>query len=376
MASALDRVAGLPCAAPLLAVARAHAAPVHLVGGALRDLLLGGVPRELDVAVEGEVAGLAAALGGARAVHERFATATVEAEGCRFDLARTRAERYPRPGALPEVRPAGIEEDLRRRDVTVNALALDLADGTLRAVAHAREDLDAGLLRVLHDRSFRDDPTRLWRVARYGARLGFALEPRTAELAAEAVAEGALDTVSGPRIGNELRLALREPDPVAALERAVDLGLAPWLAPDRSRTEAALALLPPEGRPDLVVLAAALREDGERLDALGFRTVERKVVLRALAPPRPGGQRPSDLLAAFRGAPVEAVALSPDREAAARWLGGLGDVHLAISGADLVAGGVPPGPEVGRRLDRVLAAVLDGDVAPGRESELAAALAD
>ena len=99
------------------------------------------------------------------------------------------------------------------------------------------------------------------------------------------------------------------------------------------------------------------------------------IVLAAAAAPRPAGRRASDLLAAFRGLPVEAVALSPDREAAARWLRELRHVRLHITGGDLVAAGVQPGPEVGRRLDKVLRAVLDGEVVPGRSSELAAALA-
>ena len=137
---------------------------------------------------------------------------------CAIDLARARRERYLRPGALPEVEPASLDEDLRRRDVTVNAMALGL-DGELITVPGAVEDLAGGILRVLHDRSFADDPTRLWRVARYAARLGFAVEPRTRALAHAADPS----TVSGDRLGAELRLALREPDPPAALRAARDL---------------------------------------------------------------------------------------------------------------------------------------------------------
>ena len=282
----LERVRDLPCGRRLLAAAEGVDG-VYLVGGAVRDLLLGRDPRELDVVVEGDVGALAAALGDAAAAHERFGTATVRDGDCRWDLAAARAEDYAHPGALPDVRPAGIDEDLRRRDVTVNAIALDLRSGALLAVEHALDDLAAGRLRVLHDKSLRDDPTRLWRIARYAARLGFEVEPHTAELAAEAVAAGAAERVSGARIGNELRLALAEPDPVAALEAAVRLGLAPWLAPDRERTAAALELLPAgEGRPDLVVLAAALDEGGDdadqRLAGMDFTATER-AVLRAAA---------------------------------------------------------------------------------------------
>jgi len=379
----LDALRALPCGARLLAAAAGRPG-VHLVGGAVRDLLLDRVPGELDVVVEGPPDALLAALGGARVAHDRFGTATVEDGGCRFDVARARAERYPRPGALPVVRPAGVEEDLRRRDVTVNALALDLADGTLRAVPHAREDLAAGLLRVLHERSFLDDPTRLWRVARYRARLGFAVEPWTAGLAAAAVQGGALATVSGARIGSELRLALGEPDPAGALESAVELGLAPWLDVDRARVGRALALLPAEGRPALAVLCATVAlgaAAGAELRRLGLPADWLRALAAALAlRPRAGalvGARPSAVARALERAPVEAAAAvgaeGPGEEVR-RFLERDRHVRLEVTGDDLVAAGVPRGPEVGRRLRALRDRVLDGEVGPGREAQLVAAL--
>jgi len=377
-----ERLRELPCGQRLLEAA-AGMTGVHLVGGAVRDLRLGRVPSELDVVVEGDVAPLAARLGaGEDAVaHERFATATVRVGECRWDLASARAETYARPGALPVVRAAAtLEEDLLRRDVTINALALDLADGTLRGAPHAEDDLAARRLRVLHDASFADDPTRLWRVARYAARLGFAIEERTARLAAEAVAGGALETVSGPRIGNELRLALAEPDPVAALDAAVAIGAAPWLAPDRALTERALALLPGEGRRDLVVLAAALPApaDDELLARLELTAAERAIVRASVAAPALAEGDPASALArALRDLPVEAVALAGARGAPAparRWLDELRHVALQITGADLLGAGIAEGPDLGRRLRAVLDQRLDGALAPGREAELHAAL--
>ncbi len=115
-------------------------------------------------------------------IHERFATAVVEWIHGRIDIAERRAESYPRPGALPEVRAATVAEDLARRDFTVNAIAVTLAGphrGRIDAVEHALEDLSAGRLRVLHERSFIDDPTRLLRLARYRARLAFDVEGET-----------------------------------------------------------------------------------------------------------------------------------------------------------------------------------------------------
>jgi tRNA nucleotidyltransferase (CCA-adding enzyme) len=353
----------------------------------VRDLLLGREPRELDVVVEGDVGALAARLGagGEHVAHERFGTATVRDGACRWDLAAARGETYARPGALPDVFAAGIEQDLQRRDVTVNAIALDLASGRLRTAEQAEADLRAGRLRVLHDASFTDDPTRLWRVARYAARLGFELEAHSAALAAQAVADGALQTVSGARIGNELRLALGEPDPVAALEAAASLGLLPWLAPDRHLAERALALLPPgEGRRDLLVLASALRAtDDERaladLADLQFSAAERAIVRAAARAPALEGaaHAPSRLARALRGLPVEAVALAGARGAAAparRWLQELRHVGLQITGDDLRRAGVAEGPELGRRLQAALDQRLDGALAEGPEAELRAAL--
>ena len=372
----------LPCGRRLLEAA-AGMEGVHLVGGAVRDLLLGREPRELDVAVDGDVGLLAARLGAAwgHITHERFGTVTVRSGDCRWDLAATREESYRRPGALPEVYAAGIARDLQRRDLTINALALHLASGRLRAAEHAEEDLRDGRLRVLHDESFTDDPTRLWRIARYAARLGFDLEQHTAALAAQAVASGALQTVSRARIGNELRLALGEPAPVAALAAADALGLAPWLAPDRALTERALALLPPgEGRRDLLVLAAALAEpDDAALDGLEFTAAERAVVRACARAPalQDDARAPSQLARELRGLPVEAVALAGARGApqpARRWLEQLRHVGLQITGDDLRGAGIAEGPELGRRLQAVLDLRLDGALDEGSDAELHAAL--
>jgi tRNA nucleotidyltransferase (CCA-adding enzyme) len=292
---------------------------------------------------------------------------------CRVDVAIARAERYPSPGALPEVWPAPMEDDLARRDFTVNAIAVDLVDGTTRAAPRALEDLRDGVLRVLHDRSFLDDPTRLWRLARYRARLGFAIDDHTLELAREAVKAGALDTVSGTRIGNELRLALGEPDPVATLQAVAELELAPWLDPDRTRIERALEILPEEGDRALTVLAAAAREP---LPELGFTAPEVRAADKARAlrsAPVPGAS-PSEAARAFDGAPVEAIAATGTPEAE-RWLRTDRHRRLAITGDDLLAAGIPAGPELGRRLRAAREALLDGRVGDDAEAQLQVALA-
>jgi tRNA nucleotidyltransferase (CCA-adding enzyme) len=389
---------------------------IALVGGATRDLLLGRSPRELDVVVEADApllaAELASRIGGASAavtVHERFRTAVVEWDGGRVDIAERRAEDYRQPGALPEVRPGTVDDDLRRRDFTVNAIAVVLGGpqrGELHAAAHALSDLAAGQLRVLHERSFIDDPTRLLRLARYRSRLGFEPQPHTAELARDALADGALATVSQARVGAELRLALIEPDPVAALTALGDLGalaaLDPQLRLDGDLARRGLAMLPEDGRPEVLMLAVLLlplaldarrdaaSEIARLLDGFEFTAAERDAVLRTtvLAPPLlehlRDADRPSRLRDAASASTVEGVALAgalaSERppygaaEAAHEWLRRWRHVRLAITGDDLLAAGIAAGPEIGRRLATTLDRRLDGELDEGREAELAAAL--
>jgi tRNA nucleotidyltransferase (CCA-adding enzyme) len=375
---ALDVLRADPCGARLLD-AFAPGEGVHLVGGAVRDLLLERRWRELDVVVEGDVDHAAVRLGDEVAAHERFGTARVRVGDCAFDLVRARAESYARPGALPDVRPGTLDDDLHRRDVTVNAMALRL-DGTLVAVDGALDDLRARMLRVLHDASFVDDPTRVWRVARYAARLGFEVEEHTRALA------GAADptTVSGDRLGAELRLALGEPDPLAALQAVAELNpayLPEGFDPRPRALAAALDLLPDDGRADLLTLAACTAGMDTRallawLDDMGFVAAERDRVAAAsrysTGEPLRAARTNAEIARAARGAPLEAVALAGG-ENARRWLADLREIGLEINGDDLLAAGVPQGPEIGARLQRALDRKLDGEIA-GREQELATAL--
>ena len=413
----LDALRSLPGGQELLALADERD-DLALVGGAVRDLLLGRTPRELDVVLAGDVASFAGELAarvdaGAAApasltLHDRFGTAMLEWDGGRVDIAERRAESYPAPGALPRVRPGSGEEDLERRDFTVNAIAVALGGkrrGELTSADHALEDLDAGRLRVLHERSFIDDPTRLLRLARYRARLGFQLESRTEALASRALQEGALMSVSRARVGAELRLALGEAGAAAALDSMGALGvlaaLAPGLRFESDLAERALALLPVDGRSDLLLMASLLlhltvmpTQDPEPaifgiLDEMEFTAADRERAMRsALAAPglvesmtRPA--TPSQLRAALFAHTPEAVALaaalagesSPRAAQAAReWFQRVRAVRLQITGDDLLAAGVAPGPEIGARLTAALACKLDGGLAAGRDAELRAAL--
>jgi len=380
-------VRSLPAAVPLFNVLP-HA---WIVGGAVRDLLLGrGAAVDLDVVIEGDAVEAARRLGealdGSVTVHDRFGTATVAAGGHVYDLATARAETYAQPGALPDVRPGTIEEDLARRDFTVNAIAVAM-DGRVAAAPDAFEDLDARVLSVLHARSFLDDPTRLLRLVRYATRLGFGVEDATAALADAAVAAGALATVTPTRVGSELRLLLREPSAVEALAWVTRWPLGVPFAVDAALAERALALLSDDGRADLLLLASACRSIESAplagwLDALGFCARDRDTVVACAQADGIEGRlsrasRPSEIAAAVRGAPVEAVALAGAlgaEDAARTWIEDLRHVRLAIDGADLLAAGVPQGEAIGRALAAALRARLDGE-APDRDAQLAVALA-
>jgi tRNA nucleotidyltransferase (CCA-adding enzyme) len=386
-----ERMRSTPALARLAELAEGEDG-LWLVGGAVRDLLLGLEPLDLDVLVEGdalEVAGrFAERLGGTVEATGRFDTATVLAAGLAFDLARARREHYPEPGALPEVQAARIDEDLPRRDFTVNALAAALgreALGELRAPEGALEDLRAGRLRVFHAESFRDDPTRLLRLARFAARLGFAPEPETAQLAHEAIARRALDAVSGTRVGTELRLLVRKAPALEALRSADELGLLAALHPrlrlDPALTAQALELIGDDEQRPLAALASiagGLRRAELRplLDRLAFPAAERDAIVAAavdgpaLAARLAGAGRPSQIVAAAAGRPAAQVALAGAHgapEPARRWLSEVRHVVADVSGDDLVAAGVREGPGVGKGLAAALAAKLDEGATPDRQ---------
>jgi tRNA nucleotidyltransferase (CCA-adding enzyme) len=344
------------------AVRGAAAGPVYLVGGAVRDLLLGSGRADLDVVVEGDAAALAASLGGAVAEHGRFATAKVELDGHQLDIASARTETYAAPGALPEVAPAAaIEDDLRRRDFTVNAMAIPL-QGEARLIDPfgGRADLERGVLRVLHPSSFADDPTRAIRAARYAARFRFELEAETERL----LRATDLGSVSADRRYAELLRLAGEPAAPRGFELLLEWGLLE-LRPRGVELAAAVGVvLATEPWRQLVaeddaVLAAAVGPAGNEADLVS-------------ADP----QRPSRgvELAAGRD-PIELVlARALGAEWLDRYLAEWRSVGLEIDGGDLIAAGVDAGPAIGRGLREALRAKLDGEVS-GREGELAVALA-
>ncbi len=340
----------------------AERVPTYLVGGVVRDLLLGSDGADLDIAIEGDAKALADIPEYRPERDELFLTGRLRIGDREIDIAQTRAETYAEPGALPEVRPAPIGEDLARRDFTVNAMAFPLADHAELIDPHeGLDDLRAGRLRVIHERSFIDDPTRALRAARYAARLGFDLDPGTARLLQEAD----LSTVSEDRIQNELRKIAEEDDPARAVQLIADWGVMPALDPAAPARVA-----------DVARLAAEEPWAGwvDRELAVMLAIVRPLPQIRELVGAEP--ERPSD---AFRLAvPWDPAQLLVARALGAEWLDDYAqkwrEVRLEITGDDLVAAGIPEGPEIGHGLEAALSGKLDGELS-GRDEELRIALA-
>jgi tRNA nucleotidyltransferase (CCA-adding enzyme) len=368
----------------------------YLVGGLVRDLWRGATPsrRDLDIVVEGDGPALAQrlahALGGSVVEHRRFLTASVETPKLgKIDVATSRSERYESPGALPRVLPAGIAEDLRRRDFTVNAMAIELSSGEFGLIdpLGGRLDLARRRLRVLHPLSYVEDPTRIFRAARYAARLGLA--PDRATISAQALALRLVPyaALSGQRIATELELILSEPQAGAILLRLGRSGAFRLLDPSYRFAAASrrrVGALPEtlawaRGRgldTDAVALAAlalaASRSDGGSLfTRLGFAggplaTLERAHAgSAALAARLAAAGAPSERARELRGcAPTELAWLWLTGDRAVRstvdWFASL-DLRVAsLSGDDVVALGVPRGPAVARVLAELRDARLDG----------------
>ena len=330
----------------------AESTKVYLVGGAVRDLLLGTRRVDVDVAVEGEIEGLVLRLGGTSVLHERFSTATVEVDGLTVDLAAARSETYATPGALPEVARAELSADLGRRDFTVNAMAIPL-QGEPRLIdpSGGLADLEARQIRILHAASFVDDPTRALRAARYAARLDFGLEAETERL----VRQTALETVSSDRVDAELLRLCAEPEAAVALELLASWGLFELDSDAAVRVRSVTDLLacPPWNQVSERGLAVHAAAFGRAPGAAGRlrNLLEPACALSAVAPEKPSAA----VTAAADHTIIELLlARTMGAEWLDRYLAEWRDVRLEITGAELLEAGVPEGPAVGLGLEAAL----------------------
>jgi len=360
---------------------------LYLVGGAVRDLLLGQANLDLDLVVEGDAVELARALqrqaGGEVLTHLRFGTAKLRRGDLLIDLATARAESYEHPGALPTVRPSTIVDDLARRDFTINAMAIHLDAsnfGRLVDPFGGQEDLSRKRVRVLHDNSFVDDATRMLRAVRYEQRFDFRLEPATERLLRRDVSM--LHTVSGDRTRHEVELILREPCPEKALARAEGLGLLAQIHPslrgngwvaEKFRTARATAHPPALGLylsilvyhftdQEVEDLATALKLPGATARVIRD-SVRLRQSLHALETPELSPSTAYRFLEDYSPTSILACAIASDSPLVQtrlklyldRWR----HVKPSLDGQALQRMGIPPGPRIGRMLRALLEARLD-----------------
>ncbi|HZM18482.1 MAG TPA: CBS domain-containing protein [Gaiellaceae bacterium] len=378
---------------------------VYLVGGTVRDILLGEPNFDVDVAVEGDAIelarSLADALDGRVRAHRKFGTAVVlYREEERIDVVTARTEFYDAPAALPSVEHATIREDLFRRDFTINAMAVSLKGedfGRLVDPFGGRRDLEAKTIRILHNLSFIDDPTRIFRAIRYESRYGFRMDDHTQRLARGTIEMGLVGDLSSARLRDELVALLEEGDAGASILRLAELGAGAAIHPHLAADDEAVDLLGrmrrlnehygtavPSWRLAFAVLARRMppdevyawlrrlkvqRRDLERVAAavtVGPRILERL---------RGGSAEPADVVAAADpyapDAPLFAMALD-ERPELDDYFRRLRNVQLEVSGSDLAELGLGESPEVGEILAELRRRKLNGQL-DGRESELAAA---
>lgn len=367
----------------------------YLVGGPVRDLLLDRTFHNADVSIEGDAIALAESLvarTGFRTVrHPRFGTATIRSGDFVLDLVTARLETYERPGALPSVSAGTIDDDIRRRDFTVNAMALAISGdraGQVLDPLDGNADLARGIIRVLHERSFQDDATRILRAARYEQRLGFRTDPRTEDWLRRDV--GYLESISPARIHHELARTFEEVEPERALLRIAELGaltsIHPALAFSREQAKAFEAMRSLDRRaaraaywpitcwhsadaPSLTDRLTLRRQQADAVAAIvNIRRVESRLAAADLS-----NSRSFETLAPFPLATVWALASMTRsdmvRQHTLNYLRRLRRVKPALSGDDIIMLGAKEGPVVGDILRRLKTAKLDGEVRTRADEE-------
>lgn len=353
----------------------------YLVGGPVRDLLLDRPVIDLDFTVENGSSELARSLAkkinGRVRSYPQFLTYKVSAdEFPEIDIATARTEKYRASGALPSVSPGTLQEDLLRRDFSINAIALDVVSGEIHDPTGGQRDIEQKAIRVLHDESFVDDPTRIFRAMRLAARLGFSLEPRTRKLVDSAVRTGALGTVSKERLWRELFLSFEESEPARAIESLSAAGaLEVLFGPrqmDRAKIEQAqrVSKQNPALDREVLYIATILYGNASPVDLEGSGLSQRRArVVMQLANEL---SRFADSLSeatserqrfrVLKHASPEALAVLADSD---------GDnierfrnyqkFQLPLRGTDLE---VPLGPHVAKALERAREAVFTGEIGP------------
>ncbi|MDA8087598.1 MAG: CBS domain-containing protein, partial [Nitrospiraceae bacterium] len=385
---------------------------VYMVGGSVRDLLRGTRNLDIDLVVEGDAIGfargLASHLGARLRTHERFGTAIVILPDLKLDIATARTEYYESPAALPKVEISSVKRDLQRRDFTVNTLAVRLNRrnfGQLVDFFGGRRDLREKTIRVLHDLSFIEDPTRAFRAVRFAVRFGFKLSRHTEELLKSALEMDLFQRLSGARLYEELLLMFRETEPVAAIGKLAEYGLLKVVHPALKEDEvlgsiqaahdallwfglsftgepvdrAALYLMALLGGLDAEETGAALRRlqvSSKTGSIIAGGIVKAKEVLteRLALGKIPEGA--VELYDALSGLPVESLLLAMalagaegQKKAISRYLLELRKEKPVLRGADLAAMGFAPGPLFSEIFKAILHERLKGNIASRQDEE-------
>ncbi len=372
---------------------------VYLVGGVVRDLLLGKGNLDIDLVVEGDAVALARMLidkkPGKITVHHCFNTAKLQWHEWSIDMASARSETYARPGALPTVKPGTLDDDLFRRDFTINTMAVELNPedyGRLIDLYSGQNDLKQGFLRILHERSFIDDSTRIWRCLRYEQRLDFQLEPDTLRLLKRDIPR--LDTISGDRIRYELECVLKEQYPERVLQRAEELGVLSKLNPslrgdgwlEEKFNKVRQMSLPNQPPPDLYMAILTYNlADNEREQFIAYLRLPKslaqtlrdtgsiKAKLQELADPKLNPSGIYHLLHGFSQQAITANLITSDspttRKNIQLYLDKLRYIKPILTGNDLIKLGITPGPRIKELLNLLLDARLDGKVKTRKDEE-------
>ena len=379
----------------------------YLVGGIVRDMLLNRTSADIDIMIEGDAIELAQSIADKAiaklTVHKAFGTASYQIGDCRVDLSTCRGESYDHPGALPRVRPGDICDDLLRRDFSINAMAICINPvdfGLLTDLCGGSADLEGRLIRVMSDRSFEDDATRIMRAVRYEQRLGFKLERKTALLLRRDA--GMLDTIGSDRLKHEVLLWLAEPQPGSIIRRAGRLGILQKIHPslkwDRPMQTAFRRAQKDRGGTAgthlyFCLMVYQLDEDalyellqrlnllGSKYDLLSHQCMAVKDRLPQLAGPSIKNSQIFSLLKDVEAPAVLVNHLYAKTPAIRRnlrlYLEKLTRVKTSVTGSNLTQWGVKQGPLVGTILNKLLEAKLDGKVKTRAEEEsLARRLAD
>ena len=376
-------------------IAREKACHPYLVGGPVRDILLGRQSIDVDLTIEQDASTLARALAkkldGRVRSFPQFLTYKVTApQFPEIDLATARKERYRKPGALPAVAAGRLKDDLVRRDFSINAIALDLVDGKMHDPTGGAKDIEARLVRVLHDRSFLDDPTRIFRAARLAARLGFTIEARTEELMREAIESDALATVSKERIWRELFLVMDEEEAPATLADLSRRGALQTLFGRRGNgdlqqhLEAIREQLYPDLDRYVLYTGTLLRGDASPIDFEGSGFTQKRAravveianelprVLEALA----GASEDRERFRIYRSVTPEMLALiaaeRPEERTYLQRFVEYENFRLPLRGNDLE---VPGGPHIARALEQTREAVFSGEIPAEQARSYARAVA-